>query len=167
VAAATSYVPRSLVAVPLLDDDGVLGVLEVLDKRGDGGFTLRDLELASVFARQATVAIRATRLERDAASLLRAALVAAAGQPAAVDPATDRGSGGAAARPAVSTDEDVDALVADALASLGDDGGTWALADRIARLRAVDPAELEVVRDVLDALLRRAERRPGRGRPAR
>jgi GAF domain-containing protein len=167
VAAATSYVPRSLVAVPLLDDDGVLGVLEVLDKRGDGGFTLRDLELASVFARQATVAIRATRLERDAASLLRAALVAAAGQPAAVDPATDRGSGGAAARPAVPTDEDVDALVADALASLGDDGGTWALADRIARLRAVDPAELEVVRDVLDALLRRAERRPGRGRPAR
>jgi GAF domain-containing protein len=167
VAAATSYVPRSLVAVPLLDDDGVLGVLEVLDKRGDGGFTLRDLELASVFARQATVAIRATRLERDAASLLRAALVAAAGQPAAGVPATDRGSGGAAARPAVPTDEDVDALVADALASLGDDGGTWALADRIARLRAVDPAELEVVRDVLDALLRRAERRPGRGRPAR
>jgi GAF domain-containing protein len=166
VAAATSYVPRSLVAVPLLDDDGVLGVLEVLDKRGDGGFSLRDLELASVFARQATVAIRATRLERDAASLLRAALVAAAGRPPAGEPAAG-GSDAAAAGPAAPTDEDVDALVADALASLGDDGGTWALADRIARLRAVDPAELEVVRDVLDALLRRAERRPGRGRSAR
>lgn len=166
VAAATSYVPRSLVAVPLLDDDGVLGVLEVLDKRGDGGFSLRDLELASVFARQATVAIRATRLERDAASLLRAAIVAAAGRPPAGEPAAG-GSDAAAAGPAAPTDEDVDALVADALASLGDDGGTWALADRIARLRAVDPAELEVVRDVLDALLRRAERRPGRGRSAR
>jgi GAF domain-containing protein len=168
VAAATSYVPRSLVAVPLLDDDGVLGVLEVLDKRGDGGFTLRDLELASVFARQATVAIRATRLERDAASLLRAALVAAAGVPPAGGGAlTERGSDAAAGEPAAPTDEAVDALVSDTLASLGDEGGIWDLADRIARLRAVDPAELEVVRDVLDALLRRAERRPGRGRSTR
>ena len=33
----TGYVPRSLVAVPLVDDDGTIGVLEVLDKRGDGG----------------------------------------------------------------------------------------------------------------------------------
>ena len=55
----TGYVPRSILAVPLLDDSGSIGVLEVLDRRGDGGFGLRDLDLASVFARQAAVAIRA------------------------------------------------------------------------------------------------------------
>ena len=56
----TQYVPRSIVAVPLLDERGTLGVLEVLDKRSEASFSLRDIELAGVFARQATVAIRAT-----------------------------------------------------------------------------------------------------------
>ncbi|HET9521683.1 MAG TPA: GAF domain-containing protein, partial [Candidatus Limnocylindrales bacterium] len=74
----TGYVPRSLVAVPLLDDEGTIGVLEVLDKRDQAAFDLHDIELASVFARQAAVAIRVSRLERDTASLLRGALVAIA-----------------------------------------------------------------------------------------
>jgi GAF domain-containing protein len=67
----TQYVPRSIVAVPLLDERGTLGVLEVLDKRSEASFSLRDIELAGVFARQATVAIRAGRVERDTAPLLR------------------------------------------------------------------------------------------------
>jgi len=75
----TGYVPRSLVAVPLVDDEGILGVLEVLDKRGESAFDLRDVELASVFARQATVAIRATRIERDTTELLRSVLSTIAG----------------------------------------------------------------------------------------
>ena len=72
----TGYVPRSVVAVPLLDDEGSIGVLEVLDRRSQAAFDLRDIELAAVFARQAAVAIRASRLERDAASLLASALTA-------------------------------------------------------------------------------------------
>ena len=64
-AKSTGYVPRSILAVPLLDDEASLGVLEILDRRSGQGFALRDVELAGVFARQATVAIRATRLERD------------------------------------------------------------------------------------------------------
>ena len=77
----TGYAPRSLVAVPLQDDEGTIGVLEVLDKHNHEGFDLHDIELASVFARQATVAIRASRVERDTATLVRSALVdiAAAG----------------------------------------------------------------------------------------
>ena len=67
----TGYVPRSILAVPLLDVEDSLGVLEILDRRSGEGFALRDVELAGVFARQATVAIRATRLERGTA-LLRA-----------------------------------------------------------------------------------------------
>ena len=134
----TGYVPRSVVAVPLLDDEGSIGVLEVLDKRSEATFDLHDIELAAVFARQATVAIRATRLERDAAALLSSALTAIAGDDAA----------------------GVDDVVADAVATLddGEDGALWALADEIARLRAADPAELDLVRELLAVLVRRAER---------
>ena len=137
----TGYVPRSVVAVPLLDDEGSIGVLEVLDRRSQAAFDLRDIELASVFARQAAVAIRASRLERDAATLLESALTAIAG--AGADPGTD-----------------VDAVVADAVAMLAreDDGALWALADEIARLRAADPTELDLVRELLAVLVRRAER---------
>ena len=132
----TGYVPRSLVAVPLADDDGVLGVLEVLDRRGAGGFDLRDVELAGIFARQATVAIRATRIERDAAALLRT-VVGAVG----------------------SEDGDVDAIVSAATSRLADtDDPLWALADDIARLRRADPTQLELVRELLAVLIRRAER---------
>lgn len=144
----TGYVPRSLIAVPLADDDGVIGVLEVLDKRGDGGFDLRDLELAGAFARQATVAIRSGRIERDAASLLRA-VIGAAG----------------------SSNGETDALVEAAIDGLDadPDDPVWALADQIARLRAADPAQLDLVRELLAVLVRRADRggRGGRGRGAR
>jgi GAF domain-containing protein len=134
----TGYLPRSVVAVPLLDDEGSIGVLEVLDKRTEAAFDLRDIELASVFARQATVAIRASRIERDAAALLSSALTAIAAGDAA----------------------DVDAVVADAVATLTreEDGNLWLLADEIARLRAADPAELDLVRELLAVLVRRAER---------
>jgi signal transduction protein with GAF and PtsI domain len=139
----TGYVPRSLVAVPLLDDEGTIGVLEVLDKRDEAGFDLHDIELASVFARQATVAIRASRVERDTATLIRSSLsaLAAAGQSAA-------------------TPADVDSIVSATVADLGrdDDGSLWALTDEIARLRSADPLELDLVRELLAVLIRRAER---------
>lgn len=136
----TGYVPRSLVAVPLLDDEGTIGVLEVLDKRGEAGFDLRDVELASVFARQATVAIRASRLERDVRSLVGDALARIAAD-GGVDAA------------------DVEAIVADVSRELdAEDDALWALADEIARLRSADPAEIDLVRELLAVLARRAER---------
>jgi GAF domain-containing protein len=149
----TGYVPRSLIAVPLVDDEGILGVLEVLDKRGDGGFDLRDVELATVFARQATVAIRSSRIERDTASLLRAVLVAA-------DQATAAGSDGGADGGAIAA---LDSIIAAEIRTLDADGDDplWALADQIALLRAADPGQLELVRDLLAVLVRRADR--GRG----
>jgi GAF domain-containing protein len=143
----TGYVPRSILAVPLLDDEASLGVLEILDRRSGEGFGLRDVELAGVFARQATVAIRATRLERDTATLLRDGLRALV-------------EDGAAASDAAAIDE----LVAAATARLaGEDDPVWALADRVARLRAADPGQVTLLADLLDVLVRRAERpRPGR-----
>ena len=150
----TGYVPRSVVAVPLLDDEGSIGVLEVLDRRSQAAFDLRDIELAAVFARQAAVAIRASRLERDAASLLASALTAIT-----VD-------GIAAGEPGAGDARDVDAIVADAVAMLAreEDGALWTLADEIARLRAADPGELDLVRELLGVLVRRAERGDARSR---
>src|SRR5918996_1817373 len=56
----TGYVPRSIAAVPLLDEHHAsVGVLQVLDKRGEPTFSLRDMELLGVFAKQATEAIGA------------------------------------------------------------------------------------------------------------
>ena len=138
----TGYVPRSILAVPLLDDEASLGVLEILDRRSAEGFGLRDVELAGVFARQATVAIRATRLERDTATLLRDGLRALAGD-------------GVAAGDEAAIDE----LAAAATVNLAsDDDPVWALADRVARLRAADPGQVTLLADLLDVLIRRAER---------
>ena len=145
----TGYVPRSLLAVPLIDDEDPLGVLEILDRRGSEGFGLRDVELAGVFARQAAVAIRATRLERDTTGLLRDALLALAGDAA--------GDGD----PGATLEEAVDDLVSTLSLRLAAeaDAPVWALADRIARLRAVDPDDVTLVAELLDALIRRTDRR--------
>ena len=141
----TQYVPRSIVAVPLLDERGTLGVLEVLDKRSEASFSLRDIELAGVFARQATVAIRATRVERDAATLLRSVIGALTGGEA--------------------PDSGVEALVTAALAEVGDpDDPLWPLVEQIAALRRVAPEQRELLGSLLDVLVRQAER--GRGRRA-
>lgn len=148
----TGYVPRTLVAVPLIDDEGVLGVLEVLDKRGDGSFDLRDIELASAFARQAAVAIRSSRLERDTATLLATVLTS-------LSAGSDDGATADAATGATA-EADIEAVVAAAVANLDGDEAEplWALADQVARIRAVDPAQLDLVRELLAVLVGRAER---------
>jgi GAF domain-containing protein len=141
----TQYVPRSIVAVPLLDERGTLGVLEVLDKRSEASFSLRDIERAGVFARQATVAIRASRVERDTATLLRSVIGALTGGDA--------------------PDVGVEALVSAALADVDDpDDALWPLVEQIAALRRAGPEQRELLGSLLDVLVRQAER--GRGRRA-
>jgi GAF domain-containing protein len=53
----TGYVPRSILAMPLLLDDRVIGVIEVLDKINAAAFGMQDMELLALFARQAALAI--------------------------------------------------------------------------------------------------------------
>ena len=151
IADVTGYVPASILATPLTDADGTIGVLEVLDRRG-GTFTLRDLEVAAAFAAAATIVVRRRRSAVDAAALLRGALAALAAQDGSET--GDQGLDQAA----------IDALVSDATQSLSTDPDdpTWRLADRIARLRDVDPDSVELAGDWLDALLRRHGTR-GRG----
>lgn len=145
VAAATGYLPGTLLATPLADDEGTVGVLEVLDRRG-GPFTLADLDLASTIASAVTVAVRRRSLPSDASALLRASL-AGLGHLAGDDDPADAAV--------------MEALVAAATDGLvRDDDPTWRLVDRLAGLHRVDPASVELATDWVDALLRR--RGPGR-----
>jgi len=69
VADQTGVMPTSLMAVPLRAVDSVVGVLEILDAR-DGTFSSDDIAMASIFARQAAIAIESTRIEREFPLLL-------------------------------------------------------------------------------------------------
>jgi GAF domain-containing protein len=56
-AEATGYVPRGIMAVPLLVEERALGVLEVLDRPADSTFTLAEMSLLGLFGNQAAVAL--------------------------------------------------------------------------------------------------------------
>ena len=57
VAESTGYVPKSLMAVPLLHEEEVLGVLQVLDRPQRERFSLAEMELLGLFANQAAIAL--------------------------------------------------------------------------------------------------------------
>jgi GAF domain-containing protein len=56
-AASTGYVPRSILATPLLSGGRVIGVMEVLDKIEGASFGIQEMELLGLFAAQAALAI--------------------------------------------------------------------------------------------------------------
>ncbi len=50
VASDTGYVPKGIMAVPLLHEERSLGVLEVLDRPAKAAFTLAEMDLLGLFA---------------------------------------------------------------------------------------------------------------------
>ena len=64
------YVPRSLVAVPLLVNGDVEGVLELLDKTDATSFGLEEMELLGMFARPAAIGLEQARTVRTVAAAL-------------------------------------------------------------------------------------------------
>ncbi len=140
----TGYVPRSIAAVPLVDGEEPVGVLQVLDKRDAPAFTLRDMELLGVFASQAAAAIAATRIQRELPALMRAS-IAALGDGDLDDAAIER-------------------LADDASADLDRTGEEpfWRLVAQVSRLRSLGAGELRLVTDILDVVA--AHRPPARRR---
>ena len=65
-AASTGYVPSTILAVPIEDDDGPLGVLEVLDRGTDA----HDLQIAAAAARQAGLALEVARRRTEIDAVL-------------------------------------------------------------------------------------------------
>ena len=146
----TGYVPRSIAAVPLIDAGAIVGVLQVLDKHGHESFSLRDMDLLAVFARQAAAAIEAARVGRDSERLLRNALASIGGE--------------------VLDEEALDELMTAAAGELDrdDEAPFWRLVDRVAQLRGTSDSELELVEEILGAVARHRAHRHGRpGRRSR
>ncbi|MBI3961027.1 MAG: GAF domain-containing protein, partial [Chloroflexi bacterium] len=56
---------RSLLAVPMLAQDKAIGALEVINQRYDDGFNAADIEILTIFASQAAIAIQNARLLAD------------------------------------------------------------------------------------------------------
>jgi GAF domain-containing protein len=69
-AESTGYVPRGLMAVPLLVEERALGVLEVLDRPADSTFTLAEMNILGLFANQAAVALDLLQRGRRAQAAL-------------------------------------------------------------------------------------------------
>jgi GAF domain-containing protein len=69
-AESTGFVPKGLMAVPLLHDERALGVLEVLDRPQDTRFTLAEMDLLGLFANQAAIALDLLQRARRAQSAL-------------------------------------------------------------------------------------------------
>ena len=140
----TGYLPRSIAAVPLVDAGATVGVLQVLDKHSEESFSLRDMDLLGVFARQAAAAIEAARVGRDSERLLRNALAAIGGQELDADA--------------------LDALMAEAAAELDrdDEAPFWRLVDRVAQLRDTNDVDLELVEEILEVVSRHRSHRLGR-----
>jgi GAF domain-containing protein len=57
-------------AVPLLEDERVLGVLQVLDRPTRSRFTLQEMELLGMFASQAAIALSLLGTARNARAAL-------------------------------------------------------------------------------------------------
>ena len=57
VGASIDFETRNILAVPLFAKDRPIGVVEVINKRNDHGFSERDAELAGAFASLAAIAI--------------------------------------------------------------------------------------------------------------
>ena len=57
VAEGTGYVPKGLMAAPLLHEERALGVLSVLDRPERTLFSLQEMELLGLFSNQASIAV--------------------------------------------------------------------------------------------------------------
>jgi signal transduction protein with GAF and PtsI domain len=132
VAARTGYVPRSILAVPLEDGARTLGVLEVFDKRG-GAFSMQDIEIASLFARQAATAIKVAARAREVRVVL--ADVLSADHDAEEDSA-------------------VDELISIATRRHAGDDRFWAFVDAIATMRIASAADRDLAIEILNVIAR-------------
>lgn len=74
IAQAAGYLPDSILCVPLIANDEVIGVLELLDKVDGSSFRPRDMEILGLFADIAAVAIQQNRTQTNLTRLVVAAI---------------------------------------------------------------------------------------------
>jgi GAF domain-containing protein len=71
---AVEYLPQTILSVPLIAAERVIGVLELLDKDGNQPFGADDMETAGLFANQAAIAIQQSRATLNLTALIRESL---------------------------------------------------------------------------------------------
>ncbi len=69
-AESTGYVPKAIMAVPLLSGERSIGVLEVLDRPSGERFTVEQSDLLGMFATQAAIALDLLARSRAARAML-------------------------------------------------------------------------------------------------
>lgn len=79
VAEQTGYVPQAILAVPVVSPARVLGVLTLLDRDVRRPGSEADMQLLSLFADQAALALESVNVFRDVGRVLLAAVATAAG----------------------------------------------------------------------------------------
>jgi GAF domain-containing protein len=72
IAEGVGYLPETVLCVPLVHGDRVIGALEMLDKEDGERFTVADLEVLGLFANQAAVALQFSRAQQRVARLVQA-----------------------------------------------------------------------------------------------
>ena len=142
-AKSTGYVPRSILATPLLRGDHVIGVMEVLDKINAPSFGMQDMELLGMFAQQAAIAIH----QSQQYDLINEALVRGIQQLVAADPA----AGSAEILRVLEDDTGDDARAHDLLA----------LADVFNAVSSLGEAERKACLRILGAFADYARSKPG------
>jgi len=70
-AESTGFVPKGLMAAPLLHEDNALGVLEVLDRPQKAAFSLAEMDLLGLFAYEAAIALDLLQKARAARAVLQ------------------------------------------------------------------------------------------------
>ena len=157
VAEKTAYVPRSIVAVPLVDEQGTIGVLEVLDKRSQAAFSP---------ARHR--AGRRSSPGRPRSRSGRAGSSATSGRSSRSTLRSLLGTEPAGRRPPDAAVDDDSWRPRPPTSAGDDDTRLWPLVEQVARIRRADPDDLELVTDILEVLARQVEREARgrrRGRP--
>jgi len=70
----SGYIPKTILAVPLVSEGRVIGVMEALDKTSGESFSIQDMELLAIFAGQAAMAIHQSQQMNNLQSELIAGL---------------------------------------------------------------------------------------------
>lgn len=81
VAESVGYAPESILCVPLVHEEEIIGVLELLDREGAPSFNAPDMQALGLFANQAAVAIEQSRAQGNLSALLGGVLGSLGGMP--------------------------------------------------------------------------------------
>jgi len=79
IAEQTGYRPNTILCVPLLHEERVLGVLQLLDKAGGRSFTTTDIETLGLFGAQAAIVVEQSRTSTSLSALIGQLLSAPGG----------------------------------------------------------------------------------------